>query len=234
MLQEIEQLLILQNRDRKIRALKQEIKLTPLERKDLEGRLVSNTAALEAAKQKAKEIEIAKKNLEIEAQTKRDSIAKFKTQQFQTRKNEEFQALSNEIKRFENEIHDIEDRELDLMESAETSKAAVSASEKEFAQAKNQINSQLADLDTKLKSIESELQRLEAERATLATGIDEDLVNRYDRLFASKGDAAIVPLQHEVCMGCHMKVTTQTAVRVKGNKEIVNCEQCARILYHEE
>jgi predicted nucleic acid-binding Zn-ribbon protein len=232
MLQEIEQLLVLQDRDRKIRALKQQLNLAPLERKELEARQVSTSASLDAVKLKAKEVEIAKKNLEIEAQTKRDSIVKFKTQQFQTRKNEEFQALSNEIKRYEKDIQEIEDRELDLMEVAEKTKATVVAAEKDFAQLKNQIHQQLADLDLKIKSVESELQRLETERAALATGVDEDLVNRYDRLFASKGDLAIVPLEHEVCMGCHMKITTQTAVRVKGNREIVSCEQCGRILFH--
>ena len=36
------------------------------------------------------------------------------------------------------------------------------------------------------------------------------------------------------CMGCHMKLTTQTAVRVKNEKEIVHCEQCGRILYYSE
>ena len=70
-----------------------------------------------------------------------------------------------------------------------------------------------------------------AERTELAGKIDEDLLGRFERLFASKGDAAIVALEHEVCTGCHMKVTTQTAHRVKNGKEIVNCEQCGRILY---
>ena len=73
---------------------------------------------------------------------------------------------------------------------------------------------------------------MEEGRAKLAGGIDEDLLGRYERLFASKGDVAVVPVEHEVCMGCHMKITTQTAVRVKGEREIVGCEQCARILYH--
>jgi uncharacterized protein len=40
-----------------------------------------------------------------------------------------------------------------------------------------------------------------------------------------------VPLEHEVCMGCHMRVTTQTAVLVKARREIVHCEHCGRILY---
>ena len=118
------------------------------------------------------------------------------------------------------------------MEDAEKMKVLVTTAEKDFAHTKNQISQQLTDLDSKIKTVETELQRLEAERATLTVGIDEDLVDRYDRLFASKGDSAIVALEHEVCMGCHMKITTQTAVRVKGNKEIMSCEQCGRILYH--
>jgi hypothetical protein len=119
MLPDIEKLLVIQDRDRKIRALKQESKLAPLERKDLDEKLVDAVKKLEAVKLKAKEIEVERKKLENEVQTKRDSIAKFQTQKFQTRKNEEFQALNNEIKRYEGEIQTIEDRELDLMESGD-------------------------------------------------------------------------------------------------------------------
>ena len=112
MLQEIEQLLTLQDRDRKIRALKNEIKLAPLQRKDLDARLAAAQHQLDAVKLKGKEIEVERKKLENEAQSKRDQIAKYNTQKFQTRKNEEFQALTNEIKRFEEEVRLVEDREL--------------------------------------------------------------------------------------------------------------------------
>ena len=41
----------------------------------------------------------------------------------------------------------------------------------------------------KTQTIEAQLGELEAERATLASeGIEEDLLNQYERLFASKGD----------------------------------------------
>ena len=92
----------------------------------------------------------------------------------------------------------------------------------------------MADLDEKGKTLETRLKELTAERAELSGKIDEDLLSRFERLFASKGDAAIVALEHEVCTGCHMKITTQTAHRVKNGKEIVSCEQCGRILYAAE
>jgi len=232
MLQEIEQLLVLQDRDRKIRTLKLELKMSPLERKEVEDRLAATAAQLETVKQQAKTLEVEKKKLEVDAQTKRDLIGKFKGQQFQTRKNEEFQALANEIKRAEAEIQTIEDRELEIMEQIEKQRAANVVAEQESSKTRNQLNQQLTDIEAKGKTIAGQLEALEAERGKLAEGIDEDLLGRYERLFASKGDAAVVPVEHEVCMGCHMKITTQTAVRVKGGKEIVSCEQCARILYH--
>ncbi len=229
----LEQLLVLQNRDQKIRTIQRELKMAPLERKEIEGKLAAAQASLDAVKQKSRELEVARKSLELDANTRRDTIGKLKTQQFQTRKNEEFTALGNEVKRYEAEVQSIEDKELELMDGAEKLKPQIAAAEKELTQQKAQITRQMSDLESKIKAIEAELQQLEADRATLAAQVDEEILERYERLFASKGDAAIVALEHEVCMGCHMKVTTQTAVRVKGRKEIVGCEQCGRVLYFE-
>jgi predicted nucleic acid-binding Zn-ribbon protein len=230
MLPEIEKLLVLQDRDRKIRTMKQELRLAPLESKDLEEKLAAALRQLEAVKLKAKEIEVERKKLEVEAQAKRDSIAKFQTQKFQTRKNEEFQALNNEITRYEGDIRGIEDHELALMESAETAKATIAATEKETQAVKAQVERQLADITTKTNALAEQLKGLETERASLAADVDEDLLDTFNRLFTNKTEA-VVALEHDVCMGCHMKLTTQTVVRVKGAREIVHCEQCGRILY---
>jgi predicted nucleic acid-binding Zn-ribbon protein len=230
MLPEIEKLLVLQDRDRKIRTLKQELKLAPLERKEFEDKQVEAVKKLEAEKLKAKEIEVERKKLENDVQSRKDTIAKYQTQKFQTRKNEEFQALSNEIKRYEGEIQTIEDRELELMENADKMKVQVAETDKETQAVKAQVDRQLANITAKIDAVGTQLKEIEAERAKLAAEVDEDLLDIYNRLFNSKHEA-VVALEHDVCMGCHMKVTTQTVVRVKGNREIVHCEQCGRILY---
>ncbi len=233
MLPEIEKLLVLQDRDRKIRTLKQELKMAPLESKELDQKLAAALKHFEAVKLKAKEIEVERKKLEIEAQTKRDTINKYQTQKFQTRKNEEFQALNNEITRYEGDIRGIEDRELDLMESYEAAKTAIATMDKETQAIKAQVERQLADIAAKTGALASQLQVLEAERAKLAEGVDEDLLDTFNRLFVNKSEA-VVALDHDVCTGCHMKITTQTSVRVRGAREIVHCEQCGRILYAAE
>ena len=228
---ELEQLLILQDREQKIRQIQNEIKTLPLERKSLESQLASSQAHLEASKHKARELEVHRKKLELDVGTRETTIAKLRTQQYETRKNDEFQAMGNEIKRYEDEIRKIEDEELEIMDQTDHLKADVATEEQKASQVADSIKRQMNDLQAKGKTLEERLKGLTTEREELAAKVDEDLLERFNRLFASKGDAAVVALEHDVCTGCHMKVTTDTAHHVKTGKGIVNCEQCGRILY---
>jgi uncharacterized protein len=228
---ELEQLLILQDRQQKIRQIETEIKTLPLQRQQLESQLADTTAAVEAIKQKARQVEMDRKKLELDVGTRNESIARLKTQQYQTRKNDEFQAMGHEIERYENEIRKLEDDELELMVQADKIKVEVSAEEKKAAATKESISRQTNDLEEKSKTLESRLGELSKERADLASKIDEDVLSRFERLFASKGDAAIVAIEHGVCTGCHMKLTTATVKGAEAGKEIASCKQCGRILY---
>ena len=163
--------------------------------------------------------------------TRTESITRFKTQQYQTRKNDEFQALGHEIERYENEIRKIEDEELELMVQLDKIKADLAEEEKKAAAVNDSVARQTADLDEKSTALQSRLEELTKERAELAGKIDEDLLGLFERLFKSKGDAAIVAIEHGVCTGCHMKVTSATAAQARAGKEIVSCENCGRILY---
>ena len=207
------------------------MKNLPLQRKNLEAQLAASAAGVDALKQKARQTEVERKKLELDVGTRNESIARLKTQQYETRKNDEFQAMGHEIERYEKEIQKIEDAELELMDQTDKLKAELGVEEKKAATVKDSISRQMADLEEKSKALEARLQEVTKEHADVAAHIDEDLLGRFERLFASKGDAAIVAVEHGVCTGCHMKVTTQTAMRAKGGQEIVNCEQCGRILY---
>jgi predicted nucleic acid-binding Zn-ribbon protein len=228
---DLEQLLILQDREQRIRQIRTEIETVPLRRTSLEAQLAASRASVEALKQKARQVEMDRKKLELDVGTRAETISRLKIQQYQTRKNDEFQAIGHEIERYENEIRKIEDDELELMVQADKIKAELTEEEKQAAAVRESISRQTADLEEKSKALELQLEGLANERAELAGKIDEDLLGRFERLFKSKGDAAVVAIEHGVCTGCHMKVTTATASQVRAGKEIVSCENCGRILY---
>ena len=233
MLPAIQQLLILQDRDRKLRQLKAELKRAPLERKDMESRTASTTGALDAARLKAKEFEVKRKALENEAGTRRERINKYQQQKLETRKNDEYQAISHAIESLEKEITAIEDQELELMDAAEKQKPIIAAADKDAAATKAQVQAQLADLDAKAKAIEAQIIEVQAERGKLAAEVEEDLLDTYQRLFETKDSQAVVALTNEICQGCHVKSQTHVVHAVKAGKTVTNCLYCGRILYPE-
>jgi hypothetical protein len=99
MLPEIDQLLVIQDRDQKIKTHQSELNSVPLEKQRVEQTLRHRIDAFDQIKLRAKEIEVQRKKLELDANSRRDTIAKYKIQQSQTRKNDEFQAIGQLIAR---------------------------------------------------------------------------------------------------------------------------------------
>lgn len=233
MLEDIQKLLALQDRDQRLHTFQLELKALPEEKRAKERLIADSAARLERALTRSKEIELEKKNLQLEAAAKREQIARYKTQQMQTRKNEEFSALSHEITNVEKLISEIEDRELGLMEEAESLKPQLAEAEKTYASEKAKYEAQIAALSEKEANLKARISELESSRSEYTASLDEDLLDRYERLFKSKHGLAVVALEHDVCTGCHVKVTTQTAIELRAGKSIVSCPQCGRILYLE-
>ena len=229
---EIEKLLVLQEREQRKMRLEKELAVWPAEVKALEARKAEIRASAERKKQEAQQTEVERKKLELEAESHRAKLARYKIQQFETRKNEEFQALGTEITREEKEIQEIEDRELELMDAGEKAKKAAAA-EAEAAKGKEaEVASKEGDLAKKKGELEGRLAELLKEIEGLAAGVEEGLLAKYRRILANKKDAAIVPVVHGTnCGGCHMKLTQGSALAAKGGKAGAACENCGRLLF---
>jgi len=231
MLPEVEKLLIVQDRDLKMAAIKKELDHLPLEEADAKEKLEEDQARVDTAKKAVQENEVAMKNLEIDIATRNDSITKLKIQQYETKKNEEFRAMGHEIERYGNEVRKLEDEELELMEKGETLKANLDSASATLANTKEIVDEELEDIAARRTNLEAEMATLKASREKATEAVDEDLLDIYDRLFHSKGGLVVVGLIDDMCQGCHMKVTKSTSINVRNEHEVTHCEQCGRILY---
>ncbi len=228
----LEKLLVLQERDSRHQRITKELERLPLDEKAVTDKLAVQTREFEARKLKAKQVESRRKDLDNQVLSKRDTINRYKTQQFQTKKNEEFQALTIEIERAEKEIIGMEDEELELMEAYETAQKEVAAEGtrvKEFEQA---AAARKADLKQKAEVLQQQLAEVTAQIAEAEKEIDAPSLSLYRRILKSKGDAAIVQVQHgNNCGGCHMTLTQQTILLAKAGQKLTTCENCGRVLY---
>lgn len=232
MLDAIEKLLILQDRDRRLRRIEGELAHLDPERQQLKSKGDDAQARLEAAKLRVKQIETERKRLELDVEGKKQLIERYANQQLQTRKNEEYRALAHEIEMCKTDITKIEDQEIELMEQAEQVQKEVARLTREAADARKLAEEQTARLGEREQSLRRELAQLGSDREELATAVDSGVRSRYERLVKSKGENVVVGVQHGVCGGCHMKLPAQVLVTCQQEQEIVTCTNCGRILYY--
>lgn len=232
MLDTIEKLLILQDRDRKLRRVETELAHIEPERQTLKTKMQGAEGSLDEAKLRVKQIEADRKRLELEVESKKQQIEKYANQQLQTRKNEEYRALAHEIEMCKTDITKIEDQEIELMEQGEQAQKDVVRLRCEAEEARKLAEDQVKQLGVREGNLKKELAELQSNREQLADAVDEIVRARYERLVKHKGENVVVGVTHGVCGGCHMKLPAQVLVSCQAQQELVTCTNCGRILYY--
>lgn len=231
MLPVIEQLLILQDRDRKLLRLKAELADVPFQRKRLQDKAALTQAAFETVKQKSRQLESERKKLELEVHSKEEFIRKIETQQGATKSNDQYKAFTHQIDTTRKEISSLEDQELVFMEQAEAIAKEVAAATQVANAQKAESDKQLADLAARETNLKQELEAATAERNAQAAKVDEQTLPRYERLLEKKGDTVVVGVKGGICGGCHMKLPQHAYLAAKAQSEITTCINCGRMLY---
>lgn len=231
MLPEVQSLLIIQDRDQKIHAIQQDLVKMPREKAKAEAQLDADKKAVSDAKTAAQENEIAMKSIELDIATRRNSIEKLQVQQFETKKNEEFTAIGNDILRVTAAIDELETSELELLEQQDELTEKHASAVKRFTENQTFVAGLLSDIEKKTAAANARLDELQPERALLVQKIDDSMLALYERLLKSKGIDPVVPLKGTQCGGCHMKVTQTTVINVQAEAAPAQCDNCGRFLY---
>jgi uncharacterized protein len=231
---EVRALLILQDRDRRLLALARDLEKLPQDEAKAKTKLAGDKSAVAKAHQALLDCELRVKKIELDAETRRTTIKRLKSQQFETRKNEEFVALGHEITRYEKDLDDFETKELEAMEEVDGFRNAHKAAESALARTTKLVEEDLATIQQRYQRMEADRKEVLIEREALLIKAPETLVPLYNRLMKTKDGLAIASMRDGKCQGCHMKLIASTVIKVQSAREIAQCEDCGRILYMED
>src|SRR6266851_2468539 len=132
MLLEIENLLRLQEADKEIRRLQDEIAELPKRVAAIEHKLADTQAGLEKTQTAVKADEASRRKYDTAITDLRSKISKYRDQSLDVKTNEQYKALLHEIQFAEKEIAAIEDKILELMLNADTRDKEVKAAQAEL------------------------------------------------------------------------------------------------------
>ncbi|MBU4198741.1 MAG: hypothetical protein KKE37_06735 [Verrucomicrobia bacterium] len=230
-LETIDNLLIIQERDNRIAQCQRELNSIPIRQKETETWITQAREALDQSKEALKVKQASIKQLELDIESCRQQIIKFREQQYQIKSNVEFRALNNEIAHVQEKIRGLEDREIVLMEQTEQAQAEVARRKSDVETDEVRIREQLQNLEKRREVLEQDIQQIQKDRSGLVTGVNPAWLSRYNHVMDHKKDMALVSIENNACGQCHMTLPPQVIHDTRKSEAIVTCSFCGRILY---
>ncbi len=230
MLPDIENLLRLQEADKEICRLQDEIAEFPKRVAAIEQKLAGTKAQLEKAQAAIKADDAAKRKYETTISDLRGKISKYRDQSLDVKTNDQYKALLHEIQFAEKDIAANEDKILELMVNADARDKEVKAAQAELKAETAEIEKEKEQARQRTAEDEKLLTEWRAKRDQMRASINEDLLRQYERVSKFRG-SGISEVRDHKCMACQVMLRPQTYNEVRSGNHAVVCDSCQRILY---
>jgi predicted nucleic acid-binding Zn-ribbon protein len=191
-----------------------------------ESKLASQKEQLEDARKKQKSSEWELEDLQEKVRQIDSKLYSGKTKD-----PKELVNLEKEVKGLKSQIRPKEDVLLGLMSQVEEIEAKVKATAEEVERLNREWKQSQEALRQRKSEVETVLAKLKEERKGLAQQIDPEVLNTYERLRLTKGQA-VVKVERGKCQGCHITVPTSQWQKARAG-DLIQCNSCSKILYLE-
>jgi predicted nucleic acid-binding Zn-ribbon protein len=229
---DLQKLIELDKVSQEIARLKDEIASLPKRVAEIETKLSTAKAQVEAANTAIKNHEANKRKLESDIQDWQQKISKFREQSLAVKTNEQYKALMHEIEFAQKHINDCEEQILVGMDAAEGFANSLKAAETELKFEIAEVEKEKAHARAVTTEDEKKLSELNQQRQTLREGVDPSMFAHYERVAGKRKGAIAAAFDHK-CSACNVMLRPQKYNELLSNSELVTCDSCGRILYHD-
>jgi hypothetical protein len=229
---DVQELLKVQELDRKIVKLNEEVENLHEQEKEKETEVKLQTNNVETLHKEIEEL-LEDKNFKDELLDENVEILKRleeKTKIVTTEK--QLSAINTEIEIAKTNKDMLEEKLLGIIVSIEEKEKNVKEIEASLKQVQEEMDKFKQTVKKKTDQIKKNIDEIEKRKKTLYKNINLNTIKRYEELNRWTKGTSIVPVKQGACYGCFMKITPQTLTTVKETDEIVFCPNCGRILYY--
>jgi len=231
---EFQELLLLHGRDRRYGKLEEELKLLPDDIKRMEKRISTENESIDLAVSEWKQLESQNNSLEKEIIEIGEKISKSKVRQLGVKKNEEYQALENEISSLTLLQSQKEDEQIEVLVNIDDAKATAEIAQDKIVSKVKDLERQKQGFEDRIAQVKTELQDLLKEIETARTQVEAEMLKTYDRVKKVVARAPyLAPLKDQKCSGCNLRVSNDVISTALVEQKLTQCDQCGRIVYVE-
>ena len=135
--------------------------------------------------------------------------------------------MSDEVQHMRARFAEEEEAELRLMEEGELVEQAVVEASERLQEARSRSASDEPSLRRDLEGWQAELETVKADSAALWAQMPPAAQNAYLRV---RAHPPVAEVDRNQCLACHVTVTSSGMQALRKGDQIVNCENCGRIL----
>lgn len=228
----LEDILALQDIDRRSRDIEKQLANIPAERHSVEAKLEREKIATSYIENEVLKLEIARKSSEAELKKAEDDLLKKRILLASAKKEDEFRAIELEINTLTKLIEQKSNETLELLYSIDTKSKELEKAKQNLFFASKTAEGEL----NMLKFRESELAKKLSEQSHLVQTLNVceagQFYDAYNVLKSlNKSFPLIVELTDDKCPCCNLKLSRETIDATKDCSSPVFCENCGRILY---
>jgi len=201
---------------------------------DSEATVHEAAQAVENAKQRLKDNQEGRRELEKDVAVFQGRLSKFKDQLMAVKTNREYTAMQHEIATAQVELGAVEERVLEGMMEADEIAAEVATAEGVLAAARKQAEAEQQELAREMAALKADSEAASKARADLVGQLRPELVTLFEHIARNRKGVAISPATRDgLCSVCHVRLRPPVFQQVRHNDSIVQCESCHRILYYD-
>lgn len=188
--------------------------------------------ALEDAESALEESGKKQRKLEAEIQGIDEKLAREENKLFggMVTNPKELRGLQAEVRSLKRKKDELETELLEEMERQDDMRPRVEELRSRRERLLADVEEKEETLRAETEKLRAELDRLEKERKVLAEGLEEDLLQLYEKLLAGKQNLAVVKVIEGICQGCRVELPGKEYDRFMRSEGIFRCPNCGRIL----
>lgn len=118
----------------------------------------------------------------------------------------------------------------EMVQIAGSTEKAVKQARAKMLEGKAEFDKLKAVHDAELEKATPELERLNEAVKAMEPGLDQALLAKYKQIKKNRVNPVAL-VENDQCQGCNMSLPSLTLSKLKEQKELVECENCGRILY---
>jgi hypothetical protein len=220
----------LQNVDLEVASLRKAADVHPRQIAELEREMGVARSAIEAERARLTDMERQKAQLEQNITDEKDKVKKWEARLSEQRSTREYSALAREIDIAKKANLTMAEELAELTKQLGAAREAIKAKETDFATKQQGLSARMTELKGKLGEAESQVKALEGRRSGVSSGVDANLLRRYESI-RKKKLPALVGVVAGTCQGCNMNVPPQLYNQLRTSLGTDVCPSCNRIIY---